>query len=83
MKKGYKFSTTQLADRKKKRKGKWSKLARAKHSVRMKARFAEKRKSNKGKSLKDVMNGLNGNTTLKSRLGAVVEEVQDIMSQLG
>jgi len=83
MKKGYKFSDKQLELRKKKAKGKWSKKAKEKHSVRMKARFAERKKLNDNQLIVKQAIERNGGISLKSRLATVVVEIQDIMNQLG
>lgn len=44
MKKGYKFTEEQLANRKRKAKGKWSKKARERQSLRLKGYWQAKKK---------------------------------------
>jgi hypothetical protein len=83
MRKGYKFSEKQLEERRKRQKGKWSKKARERHSIRMKARFAEKKKLNANQLIVKQAVERNGGVSLKSRLSKVVVEIESIMNQLG
>jgi len=77
MHKGYKFTPEQLMKRKdsRKKKGKWSRLAKAKHSVRMKERWAAKQES------KDVVS--TNKLTINERLNSIEHHCKAIKQQLG
>jgi phage tail tube protein FII len=61
---------------KSRKKGKWSKLARAKHSVRMKERFAAKQTN--AKSVVAI-----NKLSIKERLNIIEHHVNSIRQQLG
>lgn len=82
VKKGYKFTPEQLAKRKRKAKGKWSKKARLMHSVRMKERWKAKMGS------VGQVNGVEGSIkelleNIKRDSLAIAEAVDTLISKLG
>jgi hypothetical protein len=76
MKKGYKFTEEQLAQRRKAKKGRWSKRAKERQSVRMKA-FWQARKDN-GKPIKQ-----DHVVSIQDRLTAIEHHAKQIRKQLG
>jgi hypothetical protein len=80
MHKGYKFTDEQLAARKRKRKGAWSKRARELHSVRMKERYAQRKKA----GLVGTNNVASTNKlTVTERLDIIEHHTKSIRQQLG
>ena len=76
MHKGYRYTEEQLSSRKRKKKGSWSAKARAMHSVRMKERFASKKRV-----AKDVVT--TNKLTVKERLDIIDHHTLAIRQQLG
>ena len=76
MHKGYKFTPEQLANRKRKQKGKWSKRAKERHSIRMKERFAAKKKVAQSVVTTNKL-------SLNERLNIITHHIEAIKQQLG
>jgi len=76
--KGYKYTEEQLALRKNRAKGKWSRLARERHSARMKTYWALKRQCN----LPIAVTPEN-TTSVKARLDKIIVCLNDILKQIG
>lgn len=76
MKKGYRFTAEQLATRKSHKKGKWSKAARERQSVRMKERF-----SKNGSPFKSLVS--TNKLSIGERLTIIEHHSSAIRQQLG
>jgi len=75
---GYKFSEEQLAARKRKKKGKWSKAARERQAIRMKERWKIKRHQDQFKA------PINGKVmTIGQRLDVIDDQTARIRDQIG
>ena len=82
--KGYKFTPEQLANRKRKQKGKWSKKAKERQSIRLKAYWQAKGTDELKKKFKmPVFNVDVDGTSTRARLLRLAHELQVIADQLG